>query len=82
METRPSFLTNRNIRYCDKLESEILTVVVTDAAIFGDMSPCSPYMNRNFGESIPSIFKVENQPRKKPAGTRCLLASFSADFEP
>jgi hypothetical protein len=37
-----------------------------NTAIFRDTEQCSPYVNRRFGESITSIFKVENQPSKKP----------------
>jgi hypothetical protein len=36
--------------------------------IFWGTAPCGPYVNRRFGESITSIFMVENHPSKKPAG--------------
>jgi hypothetical protein len=32
------------------VEFEVLTAVDYDAAIFWDMTPCSPYLNRRFGE--------------------------------
>jgi hypothetical protein len=44
---------------------EVLIVVVMKTADFWVIAPCSPYMNRCF---ITSIFRVENQPSKKPTG--------------
>jgi hypothetical protein len=43
------------------------TEEVTNAAIFWDIVPCSPYVYDVSEESIISIFRVENQPSKKPA---------------
>jgi hypothetical protein len=34
---------------CLSVEFEVLTVVVTNVAIFWDIAPCTPYVNRRFG---------------------------------
>jgi hypothetical protein len=58
------------IYYVTYLRFEVFTAVVINVAIFWDISPCSPYVNRRFGKSNISIFRVENQPSKKPAFSR------------
>jgi hypothetical protein len=49
---------------------EILTAVVTNVVIFWDIAPCMWIEVSE--ECITPIFRVENQPRKKPACSRCL----------
>jgi hypothetical protein len=36
-------------------------------AIFWDTISCGLYVNRHFGATITSIFRVDNQPSKTPA---------------
>jgi hypothetical protein len=35
--------------YCHIAGPDVLTAVIMNAAIFWDITPCSPYMNRRFG---------------------------------
>jgi hypothetical protein len=51
---------------------EVLTALVMNIAIIWNIASCSPYVNRRFGGIIPSIFKVESQPSKKPECSRRL----------
>jgi hypothetical protein len=50
-------------KYFSFVAFQVLTEVVMNIAIFWDIAPCSPYMNRLSEERITSIFRVENQPR-------------------
>jgi hypothetical protein len=43
-----------------------------NVAIFWDIDLCTPYMNWRFGRMHTSIFRVKNQPIKKPACSRWL----------
>jgi hypothetical protein len=50
-----------------------LTAVVMHATILWDISSCSPYILTDISEErITSIFRIENEPRKKPALLPCL----------
>lgn len=51
---------------------EVFIAVYMNAAIFWDISQRSPYVNRHFGRSISSIFRVEKQLCKKAECSRWL----------
>jgi hypothetical protein len=62
---------------------EVLTAVVMNVALFWDIAPCSPYVNRRFG-GIYHIYRVENHPSKEPRCSRwpasSMLVSCSDKF--
>jgi hypothetical protein len=46
---------------------EVLTAVVMKTVTFWVIAPCSPYEPTFRRNASPQIFRVENQPSKKPA---------------